>query len=675
MSLSLSVLSALLAASASTTELDTVQVTASKSALAAEDVSTAVSVVDGEEIFSRPNALLPDLLRGEAGVFVQQTTPGQGIPIIRGMKGSQNLHLVDGMRVNTAFFRNAPNQYLALVDPFMAERLEVVRGPASVLYGGDALGGVVNLLTREPAFVGAEWQSRQRLFASFDGADEKFISHYGGDFGNERIASSLGVSYQHVGSRRVGGGAEIPYTAYDSRAFNNKWVFSPDANRQFMLDFQFLKQPETPRVDALVPGFAQSEAESELFLFKPNQRRFVHARYRDDAMSGLADSGEFHLAWQEILDQRVTRDTGSTTTTFESNSSDLFTAQGFWRKGLNESMDVSYGFDFNHDTIASARSRESGGVSRPVGSRFPDDSRMRGAALYADLFAAVSARSDLRFGMRYSDYAIDLNSPDAGVDDTLSLSDLTWHLGYLYRLSENDRLFANLGRGFRPPNIFDLGQIGPRSGNRFNVVNPNLKPEKVITLDLGWKHAGGDWYAELVAFVSDYTDKITSVETGELSADNRTIVRSENVGEVLIYGLESSFNIWSASGLRWFGTLNYTWGEEDDGTRVRAADRIPPLSGRLGVEYVPLPDWSVRAQVNFAARQNRLSDGDVSDPRIDPDGSEGFAVADVYATWLASPEATLRMGVANVFDRPYREHGSGLDAAGRNLHFSMHYLF
>ena len=112
--------------------VETVIVTASKKQQKQENISAAVSVISKEKLQEKSFALLPDLIREEAGIYIQQTTPGQGIPIIRGLKGSENLHMVDGMRLNTAFFRNAPNQYLALVDPFVTEQIEVVRGPSSV---------------------------------------------------------------------------------------------------------------------------------------------------------------------------------------------------------------------------------------------------------------------------------------------------------------------------------------------------------------------------------------------------------------------------------------------------------------------------------------------------------------------------------------------------------------
>ena len=125
-------------------------VTASREERASFDVPRAVTVIGRDALERHTPTVLPDLLRGQAGVFVQQTTPGQAAPVIRGLLGSATLMLVDGMRLNTAFFRSAPNQYFALVDPFMIDQIEVVRGAGSTLYGSDAMGGVVNVLTRIP---------------------------------------------------------------------------------------------------------------------------------------------------------------------------------------------------------------------------------------------------------------------------------------------------------------------------------------------------------------------------------------------------------------------------------------------------------------------------------------------------------------------------------------------
>ena len=153
--------------------LETEQVTATRSVRDVSDVAAAVTVVDERDILRQAPQTLPEIFRGQIGTYFQQTTPGQGTVILRGLKGSQVLHLVDGMRLNNAFFRSAPNQYLALVDPYSVARTEVVRGPASTLYGADAMGGVVQVLTREPAYRGSEWDTESGVLAGVDSAEAR----------------------------------------------------------------------------------------------------------------------------------------------------------------------------------------------------------------------------------------------------------------------------------------------------------------------------------------------------------------------------------------------------------------------------------------------------------------------------------------------------------------------
>ncbi|HVF35546.1 MAG TPA: TonB-dependent receptor plug domain-containing protein, partial [Candidatus Saccharimonadia bacterium] len=143
--------------------LEEVQVTATRRAESTSDVPAATTIVNAERIREAAAQTAMDLLHGETGTFVQQTTPGQAVIIVRGLKGSEVLHLVDGFRLNNAFFRNAPNQYIALVDGQMLDRIEVVRGPASALYGGDAMGGVVQMFSPEPRFEDGDWSAYGRL--------------------------------------------------------------------------------------------------------------------------------------------------------------------------------------------------------------------------------------------------------------------------------------------------------------------------------------------------------------------------------------------------------------------------------------------------------------------------------------------------------------------------------
>jgi outer membrane receptor protein involved in Fe transport len=654
-------------------DVEHVLVTASRKQQSVENLSTAVSVVTKAEILEKNITLLPDLLRDEAGVYIQQTTPGQGIPIIRGLKGSENVHLIDGMRLNTAFFRNSPNQYLALVDPFMTSQIEIIRGPASVLYGGDALGGVLNVITHTPSFDGMDFQNQGELFFSYDSADEKTLSHLAFDLGNEKIATTFGLSYQDIGSRTIGGGDEVPFTSYSSRAFNNKWLFNINENQTIKFDIQYLTQPSTPRVDDLVAGFGQTEPDSSLFLFSPNQRQFVHLSYNNSAPTSFYDSADYHAAWQLIKDHRINSPFDSEDITKEQNESALFSFQSSFNKQVNEGLDMVYGIDFYHDTISSAKQKIVDNISSVRESRFPDDSSMRHVGLFAD-FTKLYESQDITFGFRYSDYTIDLNNL-AVENDALKLDDLTWHAGWLYHLSDENKIFSNLGRGFRPPNIFDLGQVGERPGNRFNIINTDVKPETVHTLDLGWKHFGETLTVDFAVFYSKYKDKIASVETGEVTADGFFIVQSQNINDVSLYGVESSMKHIFSSGSELKAVINYTWGEETSDGISEPADRIPPLNGFIGYKKDLNDKWSINPKIVYANTQDRLSSRDVRDARIHPNGTGGFVSYNFYANWDFAGNAKVRFGIENIFDKKYREHGSGLEAAGRNFHASINYLF
>lgn len=650
------------------------QVTASKTATSTNDSATAVSVVTREEIKNKPNTLLPDLLRQEPGVYIQQTTPGQAVPIIRGLKGSQNVHLVDGMRLNTAFFRNAPNQYLALVDSFMTSQIEVVRGPSSVLYGGDALGGVVNVLTHTPEFYTPEWDISGQFYTSWDSADEKWISHAGADFGNNKIASTIGISYQDIGQRTTGSGQTIPFTAYTSRSLNNKWVFNTSDSSNWIFDLQYTHQPSTSRVDNLVAGFGETEPESLVYEFQPNERLFSHLKYTTANPTNWYDIANFHLAYQKITDNRFSQPLSGSRTDTEQNNSELLSMQADWNKALDDDSLLVYGFDTYIDTISSARQRVlTDGTDVPRDPRYPDQSKMRQIAIYADLHQYVN-NHEFTVGGRFSDYDIDLNSPQIA-NDQLSLTDLTWHASWLYKINEADRVFVNIGRGFRPPNIFDLGQVGERSGNRFNIINPNLDPESVLSFDLGYKHAGNGWQAEIVGFVSTYQDVITSVETGEVTTDGLDVVQSQNINEVDIYGIESELNYYFNNGGHLFANVTYTHGTEESEDDEGPADRIPPTFGVIGYQQDLNNQWNVRSQVRFANTQDRLSARDLRDARINPFGTGGFVVYDTHFTWQSAINSQIRLGVENIFNKKYREHASGLDAPGRNYHVSLYYDF
>jgi outer membrane receptor protein involved in Fe transport len=650
--------------------LEHVQVTATRRAATEFDVSAAVNQVTAADIESESPDVLAEMLRGLPGTFFQQTTPGQGIPVIRGLKGSQVLHLVDGMRLNNAFFRNAPNQYLGLVDAFAADRMEVVRGASGALYGADAMGGVVNILTATPDFEGPDWQHRSSLYTSFNSADDAWVVNARTSGGRSGLGLTAGITLQDHSDRRTGDGATPRPSAYRSEAADLKLVADIDERSDLMLSVQVLEQPATPRIDELVPGYGQAEPASEQFLFQPNRRTFLHTRYRHHGDSAWYEDLEVHLARQVITDDRTTRDFGSPRVISEQNESTLDGLTLQLNSTLPGGTLLTWGLEYYADTVSSGRQQLDTGTGAVAAARprFPDRSTMDSAAAYVSSEWRPGKRFTIGGGLRYS--AFDIRLPaGAGVPETrLRPDDFTGDVSLVFEVSDTLHLVGNLGRGFRPPNIFDLGTLGARPGNRFNVANPDLGPESVWSYDLGFKSTGASWDYEVFAFYLDYTDKITSVATGETTPEGRTVVRSENRNRVSLYGLEAGLRRLLGERLEIYGVFNYTRGEERDGAGGEfPADRIPPFNGKLGVRFEPREDLRISGFLLFAGAQDRLSPRDAGDPRIDPDGTPGWGTFNLRLSWQASDRLQLGLKLENLGDKAYREHGSGIDAPGLNV--------
>lgn len=669
--------------------LDRVQVTATRRPESTLDVPAATTVVAPAEMRELAPQTVMDALHGEPGTFVQQTTPGQGVVIVRGLKGSEVLHLVDGFRLNNAIFRNAPNQYIALVDAQNVDTIEVVRGPSSTLYGGDAMGGVVQMLTREPRFEDAQWRSTGRLRALYGSADRSTVGRAEFAAGRAGLALSGGATYQDVGDLRTGGGERLRPTGFTARAGDVKLRVELADGHELTASLQFARQPRTPRYDALVPGFGQDQPDNAVFFFSPQERRFGQLRWRMHRPTRLFDEAQVNVGRQEIVDDRRTRDSGSVNEDREHNLDTLTGAFAQFGKALGERHYLSYGAEAYRDEVRSERRRTvlTTGASSARAPRFPDGSTMRSQALYVADDWRIGERVDINMGARYSrfDIAIPAGAGNPGV--RLRPDDLTGNIGIAVELAPSWRLVGNLGRGFRAPNIFDLGVFGVRPGSRYSLPNPALTPETVTTFDLGLKAGGERFAGELIAFRSRYRDRIESVLTGAtVDGDGRPcdpqaascldVVQNRNVAAVDLWGVEAGARWLLASpALELHASATWTRGELQAAGGETPADRIPPLFGKAGARWHPHERLSLEAYVLYAARQDRLSDSDRSDPRIDPEGTPGWSTWNARIAWQATHALDLALRMENLSDRRYREHGSGLDEPGRGLVLTVDYRF
>jgi outer membrane receptor protein involved in Fe transport len=183
---------------------------------------------------------------------------------------------------------------------------------------------------------------------------------------------------------------------------------------------------------------------------------------------------------------------------------------------------------------------------------------------------------------------------------------------------------------------------------------------------------------EVFAFYSSYDNKIASVLTGGQITPpvGPYVVQSANEALMRLAGVEASVEVSVSTGLSLVAEAFYTWGEQQvQGGAVQPADRIPPFQGRLGLAYQPRPWIWIEPYVRFAAEQDRLSQRDIQDPRINPQGTPGWVTLGVRSQWTWNDHVDLVLEVRNITNANYREHGSGYQAAGAGVATSLEVTF
>ena len=642
--------------------LEEITVVGARRAMSTSDVPISVTSVERDAV--RAEKLVTDALRALTGVSVQQTTPGQGAPIIRGLKGSAILHLVDGMRLNNAIFRAAPTPWFALIPVSSVERLEVVRGVPAALYGSEAVGGVVQSVSRLPLFDSESPDIAGEGVISFDTAEALRSVRVTFDAGARELAASISAEYLRAGDRRIGGGERIGPSRYTAKALRAVLSATPDGRGPWFVDLHYLEQPETPRVDELVPGFGQDEPSSAEFLFAPNRRLFAHfqreSRWRDLDL-------KLNAAWQRIDDDRRTRNLGSPQRRLETNRSDLY---GLTVSASGRATAWSWiaGADVYHDEVRSARNAVDlvSGAMADLAPRFPDGSTVGQAGVFVSGSRPIGARHRISVGVRYTRLHIQL--PDG---TSVRPGRASGDLGWITEWRDGLQFVATVGSGFRAPNIADLGTLGARPGNRFNIPNPSLGSEHATHGDLGLRIYRERFSGEVRVFALRYSDRIVSVATGATTPDRRSIVQSVNAASASLHGVEGVARFRMRDDLSLETRITWTYGRQAIAGVREPADRIPPLQARIDLEWLISDAWALDAWLVAAGRQDRLSARDVDDVRIDPDGTPGWAAAGTRLRWSNGDAWRVDIGIDNLFDQRYRVHGSGIDAPGRSLSLTL----
>lgn len=691
----------------------------------------AVSRLTSEDFQNSIQASAPELLRAQPGVFVQQTSVGQGSVYVRGRAGRDVLYIFNGFRLNPGFVRSGQNQYFGSIDPFATSEIDVYRGPVSLFYGSDALSGGVHVKPIVQSYSSTPQNGGQFLTqGNFGGTGEKTVN---GQIFHRNQNYSLFLN----GTFRDFDKYKMPEASDDDRLFplNNKlnnadykflslqgsgrFRLHPNLNLTWVSFHSSL--PEAPRFDRMMLGFnIESDtppdrprngffsntaplvfsAHSLSLQISPNKRFLSTAviktgfhHLRDDRLSISFAEGDAPLFSVNPAERKKSFSLSDERET-DNNRSNQWLLSADFKSIVVDDVILNWGADFNFERISSKI--RVNGIENGL-PRFPDGSEIISGGIFIHSNLTLNDQTSLEGGMRFSLNRVDV--PFEGVETARGFDPLaqtftqfTGSAGIRYNLTRRWDLTGNISTGFRAPNIADLSELGIRRSNQFQTANSDLNPEETLNIDLGAHLNGSLFSLSTHIFWLHYFNKIDRIITGNLvnrsgdvtaqgdeltgNSDEFIEVQSANIGTMDVLGVELDGNIRLNPGLKSGFTFTYTWGETDqaEGGRV-PVDRIPPANGIFFVDYQGVQNFTFRPQIRYAFAHRRISPEEIIDNRVSENGTDGFTNVQFVSAWQGIQNLDIRLIADNLLNRQYREHASSLDGLARNVTMSLKYSF
>ena len=619
------------------------------------------TVLTARDLRQRAPRTVPEALFGATGVFLQKTNHGGGSPFVRGLTGQQTLLLVDGIRLNNATFRSGPNQYLNTIDPQSVGQIEIVRSSGSVAYGSDAIGGVVNVLTRIPQFSDRPGFTGG-LFAKAMTQDMEYSGRAEVGFSTPAVAVMGALAYRKFGDLVAGRGLgrETP-TGYNQ--------VSGDVKARFRLSDRFVATVayQNLRQDS-VPVYHRVQLENyRYYQFNPQRRQLGYARLEGFYDRQFLKSVQLTASWQRQTEGRQSQRNNNPTAVYERDETTTTGLTLLVTAGPTRHWQMQNGVEWYFDRVRSGRedvNTQTGAVT-PKRGLYPDRATMSSLALFS-LHTLTLNKLTLTAGGRYN--AFQISTPEATLGKaTIRPSAFVGNVGASFALLPTVRVVASAQSAFRAPNVDDLGTLGIVDF-RYEVPNASLEPERSLNKEVGVKIRTQRLSATVLAYHNQLSNFISRVRAGKDSIQGYPVYLKQNSAESFVRGLEAEVEYEVMPNWLAYAGATYTYGQNV--TAHEPFRRIPPLNGRVGLTYQAAKGWWARAELLMAGAQTRLAKGDQDDNRIQKGGTPAWQVVNLNGGYRWK-FVTLSAELQNLTNEAYRTHGSGVDGIGRSAWLSV----
>lgn len=649
------------AQAAETYKSEDVVVTASRIEQQLADVNMSVSVITSEQIQQDAGATtIADLLESTVPGIRVNNDGGQGIDRIkiRGEDSFRTVVMIDGQRISE---QKSMSGVPLLIDPSQVERIEVIRGPASVLYGSDAIGGAINIITKKGGTKPVQG-SVSVGFNSSNSGKEASASIYGGANGWKYRIAAATIDTGNLDTP-VG---EMPNTESNTKSADAFLSYDIDPNKTIGASFSYHKLdfmsgsitydnpddfyvhvPEWERTRGAIFGEFKNLTDSLVRL-----RIDAYHEQNEKLMNNHVGAGSFYV---ENLADNDTKTSG-------------LSMQADWQIGNNHYLITGYEYSIDQLEATSQTYLNMSSTNRIMSDKFFDGEQSR-HALFATMESTVAQDWIFNYGVRYTwvdsemDIDISRGSGTAGKQDS-SDGKAVFNVGATYKGFENLTLRANWAQGYRYPLLQEQyvdTSMGSSSG--LTYANPDLKPETSDNFEIGARYSNGVVRVDAAVFYSDANDYITTVAIDENNS------RYTNVGKAKTIGFELDAGV-QFGDFEPYTVLTVLRREYEENGVETSKTGTPKVTARYGVRYNTEYNGALWRADAYAVTQSATESLDVADPDAEVISYGGATTFNLTGGVSFGPQNAYSFdaGFYNIGDKAYQNNGS-IYEAGR--HFAV----
>lgn len=703
--------------------LEGVVVSSTKWSQETRDVPSKIAVITPVQVALQNPQTAADLLGISGKVFIQKSQQGGGSPMIRGFATNRLLYSIDGVRMNTAIFRGGNIQNVISLDPFTMEHTEVLFGPGSVIYGSDAIGGVMSFQTLTPQLsLNDKPLVTGKAVSRYSTANQEKTAHFDVNVGWKKWALVSSISSNDFGDLKMGSKGPAEYlrpfyvqrvdstdvvvtnsdskvqipSGYSQMNLMQKIRFKPNDKWDFQYAFHYSETSDYARYDRHI-RYKNGLPRYGEWNYGPQKWMMNNLTISHRSENKLFDQLNIRAAQQYFEESRISRGFNKPDREIRVEKVDAYSLNIDLIKNISSRNKLFYGVEGVLDKVNSTGINEDvlTGVKTSGPSRYPN-SDWTSLGVYINDQHRVNEKLTTQLGIRYNQ-----NTINASFDTTfypfpfatanLTHGALTGSLGAVYRPSDKWVISSNLATAFRSPNIDDIGKVFDSEPGSVVVPNPELKPEYAYNADLSIAKVFGKsvkidvtgFYTQLQNalvrrnFTLDGNDSI--VYDGVLSQ----VQAIQNAAVANVYGFQAGLEIKLGQGFLFTSDYNMQIGKEemDDGSVSPSRHAAPSY----GVSRLIYTYQKVTLQLySQYSGEKKFEDMPVSEIgkdymyAMDKNGnpySPGWYTLNFKAMINLESNFSIVAGIENITDQRYRPYSSGIVAPGRNLILSAKVMF